>query len=276
MPVQNGDRRKGELIGQGRTAEVYTWGEGRVLKLFYPDWPLGAIDRESRISQVIQENGLAAPLVEGVVRLEGRLGIVYEWIEGPSMLRELSQKPWTFTRVARQFAELHLSMHRCLCAEFPSQREQMVGRIQDSSLLSAALKSRVLERLERLPDGNAVCHGDFHPDNILVSPRGPVVIDWMGATRGHPLADVATTALLLRISDLPPGIDVLQQRLLQALREAFYRAYARWYFRSSPYRQEQVDDWVAPAAAAILDRGRTPGEQERLAALVEQSFEGKD
>lgn len=46
---------------------------------------------------------------------------------------------------------------------------------------------------------------DFHPDNVLLAARGPVIIDWPDATRGQPLADVARTSLLLRLGGLPPG-----------------------------------------------------------------------
>jgi hypothetical protein len=39
----------GRLLGQGRTAEIYAWGEGQVLKLFVPGWPDEAITRESAV-----------------------------------------------------------------------------------------------------------------------------------------------------------------------------------------------------------------------------------
>ncbi|TMA37195.1 MAG: aminoglycoside phosphotransferase family protein, partial [Deltaproteobacteria bacterium] len=43
--------------------------------------------------------------------------------------------------------------------------------------------------LETLPDGDQLCHGDMHPGNIMLSRRGPMVIDWTNARRGHPAAD---------------------------------------------------------------------------------------
>jgi aminoglycoside phosphotransferase (APT) family kinase protein len=61
----------------------------------------------------------------------------------------------------------------------------------------------VLEGLERLPQGAALCHFDFHPDQVLMTQRGPVVIDWMTAFRGHPLADVARSCVLLSFGQAP-------------------------------------------------------------------------
>ena len=41
------------------------------------------------------------------------------------------------------------------------------------------------------PERPALCHGDFHPFNVMLSPRGPIVIDWNNAHIGNPLEDVA-------------------------------------------------------------------------------------
>jgi aminoglycoside phosphotransferase (APT) family kinase protein len=56
--------------------------------------------------------------------------------------------------------------------------------------LSQETKSTILASLGELPNGNVICHGDFHPKNVLITTEGPVIIDWADATLGHPLADV--------------------------------------------------------------------------------------
>jgi aminoglycoside phosphotransferase (APT) family kinase protein len=48
-------------------------------------------------------------------------------------------------------------------------------------------------------------HGDLHPDNVLLAPRGPVVIDWANAGRGRPEDDVAMAWLIIAASDMPGG-----------------------------------------------------------------------
>lgn len=42
-----------------------------------------------------------------------------------------------------------------------------------------------------------VIHMDLHPLNVMVAPRGPVVIDWCNARDGEPGLDVAMSALIL-------------------------------------------------------------------------------
>ena len=85
---------KGALIGAGRTADVYAWGDGHVLKL-YQDWmPAIAIEREFAITRLARESGLPVPAAEELLQVEGRLGIVFERILGISLLKILSGRPW--------------------------------------------------------------------------------------------------------------------------------------------------------------------------------------
>ena len=199
---------KGALVGSGRTADVYAWGEDRILKL-YQDWmPAVAVEREFTITRLARAAGLPVPATEELVQLDGRLGIIFERIRGTSLLKILETRPGEFISIARLLAELHARMHACILPpETPSQREQIEQGIAWAKDLAEAEKQSLLGILARLPDGNAVCHGDFHPDNILMSDHGPVIIDWMTGRRGHPLADVARTVLLIQTGGLPPRVS---------------------------------------------------------------------
>src|SRR5262249_32610054 len=79
-----------------------------------------------------------------------------------------------------------------------------------------------LAMLEALPDGDRLCHGDFHPANVLVGRNGPAVIDWTGATRGDPAADLARTRLLLQAGAVPEHMPFLIRRLHALGRGPFY------------------------------------------------------
>ena len=48
----------------------------------------------------------------------------------------------------------------------------------------------LLEAIAEMPDGDRLCHGDFHPLNILGDTADPLIIDWPDARRGEPAADV--------------------------------------------------------------------------------------
>jgi Ser/Thr protein kinase RdoA (MazF antagonist) len=44
-----------------------------------------------------------------------------------------------------------------------------------------------------------VVHLDLHPDNLLLGPAGPVVIDWRNAMDGPPDLDLGVTALIIAL-----------------------------------------------------------------------------
>ena len=105
-------REKGEMIARGRTAEIFAWKDGQVLKLFLEDWPVRTdAAKEAETTRAAHKAGLPVPAVEGVVEVEGRRGIVFERVEGPIMTIAMVSKPWNFVRLARMMAELHAARH---------------------------------------------------------------------------------------------------------------------------------------------------------------------
>ena len=263
--------KQGPLIARGRTAEVYAWGEHRVLKLILPGFPATIADREAQIGEVVYRAGVGAPRVDGTLTVDGRAGIVYERVDGPSMGGVLVARPWTLFRLAGQLAELHAAVHRASGAGLPSRRERLQRAIAGAPRLSGDAKAAVLQALARLPDGDRLCHGDFHPFNVLMAARGPVLIDWLDAASGPPAADVARTILLLTGGALPPGTGAARGLLLQAVRRLFCAIYLRRYLALHPLPRPQPEAWRLPVAAARLSE-HIPEEERALAALVDRAL----
>ncbi len=193
------------LIGRGRSAELFAWGDQQALKLFYAGWPLIAAETEAQAAQRVYESGLRVPAVGGVIEVDGRHGIIYERVDGMAMLDNLATQPWNVVRFAHMLAESHADMHAHQGTNLPSQREYMRKQIQSAPSLPDQKKQAVLDVLDKLPDGDALCHGDYHPGNILLTADGPVIIDWPLASRGNPAADAARTSLILTLGAMQPG-----------------------------------------------------------------------
>ena len=262
---------KGALIGQGRTAEVFAWGEGQILKLYRPDMPREWADYEARVGRLVTEAGLAAPAIGDVVEVDGRAGILYERIEGPTMLAAAVRKPWTLFRSGAQLAELHAAMHACPAEGLPRQRESLRRAISRAPRLAETARAQALQALEALPNGDRLCHGDYHPENILMAASGPVVIDWMTATCGNPVADVARTSLLFRIGRLPPGSSMSKQALVSTSRRLYHGAYLRRYAQLRPLPRPELDAWLPVLAAARLTE-HISEEEDDLLRMVEAAF----
>jgi|ERR1051326_2372054 uncharacterized protein (TIGR02172 family) len=232
------------LVGRGFTSDVYAWGPGRVLKLFH-DWvPDDRAEREYRITRAVHAAGLPAPAAYELVTVEGRQGIVFERVDGISMLVHFQRTPWKMFAAVRQVADLQAKIHATPGpTELPTQRERLRAGIEKSPMLNAAQKQQALKTLAELPDGTATCHGDFHPENILFTARGQIVIDWGSASRGAPLGDVACTARLLQTANLPPWAPWYMHQLLKGFRVLLHRAYIKRSLQHQPGTPQQIRKW---------------------------------
>ena len=233
-----------QLIGKGLTAQVYAWGDGRVLKHFETWRQAEKVEKEFRITRAVHAAGLPAPAVYEMIEVEGRQAIVFECIDGPSMFGQVIARPWKLFAAARQLAELHAQLHAVKApADLPTMREQIAGWIDAAAELTDAEKEQLRRCLASLPDGDALCHGDFHPANILQSSRGPVIIDWSAATRGHPLGDVARTSHLFEVAELPDDSPRFILWLFRITRAALHQTYLKRYFQLRPARRSDLEAW---------------------------------
>jgi uncharacterized protein (TIGR02172 family) len=254
-----------QLLALGRTAELFEWQPGQVLKLFM-DWcPREWADWEARITRTVHDFGLPVPAVIDIVEQAGRRGIIFERITGSSMLQVIQTQPWRLFSLARRLAELHAAMHTQTMPDLPSYRASLQQRIRAAAVSDAA-KASALRQIDQLPDGEAVCHGDFHPGNVILSPRGPIIIDWIAAMQGQPLADVARTSLLLSIGEPPPNAK--GRYVLTLGRALLHAVYLRRYVQLRQVTRAEVEAWRLPTVIART-REDIPNERHKLAALIE-------
>lgn len=265
-------RERGPLLAAGRTAEVFAWGDGEVLKLLRPGFPPELADLEARLVAAVRATGFAVPAVRAVVEVNGRRGVVFDRVDGPSMWQEILRRPWTARRWARGLAELHADMHgRSLegvpLADLPPLLPRLRRRIEEGPL-PGPVKRAALRATENLADGDAICHLDFHPGNVFLTPKGPVIIDWLDAARGPPLADVARTALLIDVARPPKGMG--GRHLMGWLRRPF-QSYVRRYGEMRPHPPDALAAWRIPIAAARADEG-IADERRRLRRILERAL----
>ncbi len=258
--------KKGQLIGTGRSAEVFAWSDDRVLKLFM-DWcPHSWIEKEEKLSCVIYESGLPAPAVEGMIEVDGRRGIIFERVEGRSMLEEMGSKRNEVHRYAEILAELHATIHSREIPDLPSLCDMIERNIHQAKMLSDEERRKALHVLTQRKDGTSLCHYDFHPMNVIMSPRGPVILDWMTACQGNPHADIARTLLMsqgFRFA-IPPD--------WQATLNSFIDRYLSRYREIRDISLTEVKAWRLPIAIARLNEN-IPHERDWLPSVIKEELD---
>ena len=208
------------IIGKGGCAEVIEYGEDRVCKLFYKAQPEEFVKLEYENSVEIYKSGLTVPKVFEVVDFGCRKGIVYERIYGKS-LSDLIKEGKNKFDVLDIFARAHCEVLKRKSKKLLSYKEflkaiiimcgnyhNFIGLFRDNKAndlleykkyinsieVEGEEEKTLVKEIDNLPDGDCICHGDFHLNNILVkTDRQKVIIDFMNVCSGPFLYDVART-----------------------------------------------------------------------------------
>jgi aminoglycoside phosphotransferase (APT) family kinase protein len=188
---------------------------------------------EAQAMEHARLHGYPVPAIEEISTDGSEL--VMERITGPSMFTPLARQPWAMKKYASILADLHQRLH------------EVPGPVW----LPAAPGST----------GDRMLHLDLHPLNVVMSPKGPVVIDWANVARGCASVDVAATWVLLAAAGIPSGRT--RARLLGRLRATFVNAFLA-HFDLDAVRGELAAtvDWKA------RDPNMTAAEQQAMRRLV--------
>ena len=216
----------GEKLGEGLYADVHVWAPGQVVKLFKADVPARISWWEARLTRAVFAAGGPAPDVLDEVTVDGRFGVVMPRLDGPT-LRALSRSgAIPSEQVGEILATLARSVHQTPPpANVPRLHDALAGSLRLSEgVLPDRVVTGVLSLIERLAPQDGLCHGDLHSDNVVMTPEGPRIIDWVGAVRAPPAFDLATCHVLL--AEIAPE-TVPDPERPRAVGDALHAWYAR-------------------------------------------------
>ena len=278
----------GPVVGTGARSTVYECGPRQVVKVPLPSTPDAWIRYEAEFTSVVHRYGLPVPAVHDLVVHDGRLCVLYERIEGPSMWAVMRSRPGMASEQGRVLAELHLAVLATPAPiVLPRQRDRLAGKIHRAA---RARDESLLGALAALPSTDGplrLCHGDLHPGNVIVSPHGPVILDWFDSSRGVPIGDVARSALLMGAGGVAdrvvPHLPGAEPPLLRDAHDSYLSAivaglgpldrfeFDRWLGVEAVARLAEglpssglLDVWrSSPGAHAVVDRSSQGGEERR-------------
>jgi hypothetical protein len=242
----------GRLLAAGNVAEVFEWGS-HALKLYRSPAAKPAAFREAASHAAVEALGLPVPVVWGVERIGDRWGIVFDRVSPDSFALRMRADPALIPPYLDVLARLQARIHAHLAPERRSLKLRLATSIARAGLLDQSRRQALLRGLGAMPDGDRLCHGDFHPMNVLGDAAQPVVIDWPDACRGEPAADVCRSWLLLRLH-------------AEDLAEPYLDAYCRL----SGVPRQSVLGWLPYVAAARLAED-VAGEADELLSIVRRS-----
>lgn len=178
----------GEKIGEGAFSEAYAWAPGQMVKLFKAGVSRQFGLHEARMIRAVFAAGLPVPEVFGEVTLDGRFGIVMQRLDGPTLWHLSRTGVVTFERAGAIVAALAMSLHKTSPPpEVLSMREYMESELRhDDGKVPKHIATDVLALIDRLSPGDGLCHCDLSPGNVIMTAKGPKLVDWSFAMRAPP------------------------------------------------------------------------------------------
>jgi aminoglycoside phosphotransferase (APT) family kinase protein len=220
----------GPLIASGRDSDIFEYGPGLILRRSRNGRSLAV---EARTMEYVRAQGYPVPAIAEIS--DDGADLVMERIEGPILLDAIGKRPWTVRTQGALLADLHRRLHEIAAPDW----------------------------VEDAPSGpgDRLVHLDLHPLNVILSAKGPVVIDWPNAARGAGDVDVAVTWVLLASGGIPAGR--MKAALMGMGRSMLIKAFLA-PFELGPVREllPGVVEWK------VRDVNMTPEEQQAMWALV--------
>ena len=245
-------------IAEGREAEMFAWGEGKILRLMRGSSAghRAQVERDMLVLKGAREHGVRVPEVFEMTEAMGRPGLVMERLEGADLLTVIGRQPWKVWWVAGISGRAHARIHEVVAPmEVEATRAGITRRVTQSPHVPKVVAEAALKAMADLPDGDRLSHGDFHPANILMDGEEPVIIDRSNVSRGDPAADVARTLVILESGEPPPGTPLPVKLLALFGRRLLTSAYLRAYRRVAPLDMGLVRRWEAVRLADRLADG---------------------
>lgn len=261
-----------EKIGEGRTAEIFKYDDQCVVKLFKDGMGKSFAMNEHRILTGLHGEGIFAPNGYKVIEIDNRYGVVCDYVKGTTMLELLGKSPLKFSQLAKQMAYIHYNMQKEVKLDLEHGHDRLIRHINATDMLEIEEKQLLTEQVMKLPKCQLLCHGDLHPDNIMLYKNDYVIIDWESATLGHPLADVARTSLMFKYGTLPDDLSLIKKKIIHMTRKLFLNAYLNAYIKLAKCHKKDILLWEPVVAAARLVEGIPLKEKEQLKKIIYQSL----
>ncbi len=240
-----------KIIALRAAKTVFRDGE-YAIKVFDGDYSKSDILNEALNQARIEETELPVPKVVEVTKIDGKWAIVSEFIEGKSLEELMQENPEKTDEYLELFVDLQLSVHQKRAPLLTKLRDKMHRKISMSSL-DATTRYELHTRLEGMPKHAKVCHGDFNPSNIIITPEGyTYILDWAHATQGNASADAARTYLLFTLAG----------------KEALAQKYLALFCKKSDTARQYVEGWLPIVAASQSVKGK-PEERAFLLKWVD-------
>lgn len=236
-----------KLLSEGATVDVYESGE-YAIKLFKPDCPKTIVFYEALMTAKAEEAGLAVPPITEIEVVDGRWAIASKLIRGKTLADIMEEDAEHRDEYIEDMVELQLGIHAKKVTGIVKLKDMLRTEIEGLAQIDHIKRYELLTRLDSTPKHVKLCHGNFGPENIIVTDDDEVyIIDWVGAASGNASADVARTYLKLSLT----STEIAEK-------------YMNLFCEKTGTSKKYVQEWLPIMAASTLAKGIYTKEEKEV------------
>ena len=242
-----------DVIAERKNKTIYK-DENTVVKLFEKDYSKANILNEALNQARVEENtNLNIPKLLEVKKYASRWALTTEYIEGTTLDKLMIDNPEKQDEYLDMFVKLQLQILGCKVPLLSRIKDKFKRKLTETQIIDENIKYELLQRLEGMKDHTKLCHGDFNPSNVIVTPKGEsYIIDWSHATQGNASADAARTFLIFSMQKQEDVAD----------------KYLELFAKESGIDKSNIQRWIPIVAATQLTK-QNPDEEEFLRSWID-------
>ncbi|MDF2036532.1 aminoglycoside phosphotransferase family protein [Cytobacillus oceanisediminis] len=243
-------------IAIGNTAEIYQFDD-KIVKVFKKHLPPSEHLHEAKKQEYASSCGLPVPEIFEVTEIEGRQAIIMEYVKGKTagelILGNMESAENYLNICVDMQQKIHaLPADACVIG---SMTVKLHHQIELAETLNRTQKNFLLKKLGSMIFKPRLCHGDFHPFNLILNDGTVSIIDWVDSSSGDVRADVIRTFLLLSEASVKLA-----------------EMYVHIYCRNTGLTRDEIFQWAPIIAAARLSENVSGEQYKRLLEIVTQTM----
>lgn len=265
------DLKKLKLLASGGEANIYEIDAHKVLRVIYKKESNNK-NTEENVYPLLEKNRIHVPQIYEYLTINDQKAQLMERINGKSLLGEWIRHPFAEKKQMHEFAGMHAEILRIMGGkDIPSLQDTLHYFVTNRQVnLCKEVRDKIMLLFDRLPAGDNLCHGDFHPGNILVSGETKTIIDWSGVHTGNPISDVAHTYLLMTCVPKIPGQSKIQYFIMHKAGTKRANEYKKEMKERMQFGENEFEQWLMVMSLFRIYCGLPSEKEERIKYIIDR------